>query len=115
MKKKTSIDINGGLMKVVCDKLNLSDEFIKLTDKYVPFGFEAQDTVRQYLNKSNPNFGEDWVEYWLDDKYDEIIQKYGTLQNFYDESYAQSCIEVLRKIITELRHNKYTFEWHEAK
>ena len=108
--KKISIDIRHGIQKLVSDRLDFSEEFIKLTDSSTPFGYEAQDIVYNYLAKTRPQNTEDWAKYWLDDKYDEIIKKYGSLQNFYDKSYSQSCIEVLREVIRELKKGKYTFK-----
>lgn len=108
--KKTSIDIKHGIGKLVAERLNFSEEMVELTNSGVPFGYECQDIVYQYLAKESPRNDEKWVIHWLDMNYKPIIEKYGSLQNFYDKSYSQSCIEVLREIISELKKGKYTFK-----
>lgn len=108
--KKTSIDIQHGFPKLVEERLGFTDEFIDLTNASVKFGYEAQDIVYQYLSKECPQYTKDWAKHWLDNNYKPIIEKYGSLQAFYDKSYSQSCIEVLREIIRELKAGKYTFK-----
>lgn len=111
--KKTSIDIVNGFPKLVAERLGFTEEFDKLTDASVPFGREVQDIVFQYLSKEKPQNTEEWAIYWLDDNYDEIIKKYGSLQNYYDKTFSQSCVLILRKIIQELVKGKYTFVHNE--
>lgn len=108
--KKTSIDIKHGISKLVANRLEFTDEFMELTNSAVPYGYETQDIVYQFLSKESEQNTEEWAKYWLDDNYKKIIEKYGSLQNFYDKSFSQSCIEVLREIIRELQKGKYTFK-----
>lgn len=108
--KKTSIDIVSGIVGLVSERLRFTDEFVEVTNDSVPFGYEAQDIVFQYLAKESSVNTLEWAKHWLDEDYDRIIKEYGTLQNFYDKSFSQSVIEILRKIIRELKSGKYTFK-----
>lgn len=107
--KKTSIDIVHGIVGLISERLEFTDEFVEITNASVPFGYETQDIVFQYLSKESKTNTLEWAKHWLDENYDKIIKKYGSLQNFYDKSFSQSVIEILREIIRELKAGKYTF------
>lgn len=107
--KKTSIDIRHGILELISKRLEFNDDFIEITNEQVPFGYEAQDIVYEYLSKESPTNTFEWAKHWLDEDYDKIIKKYGSLQSFYDKSYSESIIAILRKMINELKKGKYTF------
>lgn len=108
--EKTSIDIRHGIVKLVSERLGFTDEFVDITNSSVPFGYEVQDIVFQYLSKESKTNTFEWAKHWLDEDYERIIKKYGSLQNFYDKSFSQSVIEILREVIRELKAGKYTFK-----
>ena len=108
--KKTSIDIRHGMAELISARLEFNDYFVEITNEQVPFGYEAQDIAYEYLYKESPTNTLEWAKHWLDEDYDRIIKKYGSLQNFYDKSYSESVIAILRKMISELKKGKYTFK-----
>ena len=98
------------MVELISARLEFNDDFIEITNEQVPFGYEAQDIAYEYLAKESPTNTYEWAKHWLDEDYDRIIEKYGSLQEFYDRSYSESVIAILRKTISELKKGKYTFK-----